>query len=122
MIAGCPHFGVDSYCGRLKRSFIPTAKGCVLYGKVRLSELNERGARMSPKIETLDVTLIPPVERPEKIFQLWDTLKPGEILRIINDHDPKPLHHRFEAEQQGKYEWEYEQEGPWPWIVKIKRI
>ena len=107
MIAGCPHFGVDS---------------CVLYGKVRLSELNERGAQMSPKIETLDVTLIAPVERPEKICQLWDTLKPGEILRIINDHDPKPLHHHFEAEQQGKYEWEYEQEGPWPWIVKIKRI
>jgi uncharacterized protein (DUF2249 family) len=77
---------------------------------------------MSPKIETLDVTRIPPAKRPTKIFQLWDTLRPGDILRIINDHDPKPLHHHFETEQQGKYEWEYEQEGSWPWIVKVKKI
>ncbi len=77
---------------------------------------------MGYKIKTLDLRSSPPFERLEKIFQIWDTLKPGEILRIINDHDPKPLHHHFEAEQQGKYEWEYEQEGSWPWIVKIKRI
>jgi uncharacterized protein (DUF2249 family) len=44
------------------------------------------------------------------------------ILRIINDHDPKPLHYQFEAEQKGKYEWEYEKQGPSDWIVKIKRV
>jgi uncharacterized protein (DUF2249 family) len=122
MIAGCPHFGVDSYCGRLNRSCQPTAKGCVLYGKVRLLELKGRGARMSPKMETLDVRPIRPFERFEKIFKIWNNLKPGEMLKIINDHDPKPLHHYFTKNHESEFQWEYEQEGPVDWIVKIKRI
>jgi len=77
---------------------------------------------MSNKIETLDLRPMPPFERHEKIFQMWDMLKPGEVLRIINDHDPRPLYYQFEAEQKGKYEWEYEQEELKDWIVKIKRI
>jgi uncharacterized protein (DUF2249 family) len=77
---------------------------------------------MSNNIETLDLRLTPPSERLETIFVIWDTLKPGGVLRIINDHDPGPLHDHFEKVQKGKYEWEYEQEEPWPWIVKIKRV
>ncbi len=77
---------------------------------------------MSDKIVTLDLRPMPPFERHEKIFQIWDTLTPGETLKIINDHDPRPLHYQFEAEQKGKYEWGYEQEGPQDWVVKIKRI
>ena len=74
------------------------------------------------QIIELDLRPMPPFERHEKIFEIWEGLKPGQILRIINDHDPKPLHYQFEAEQTGKYEWEYEQQGPKDWIVKIKRI
>ncbi|HCS48028.1 MAG TPA: hemerythrin [Candidatus Aminicenantes bacterium] len=77
---------------------------------------------MSDKVQTLDLRPMPPFERHDKIFQSWEGLKPGETLRIINDHDPKPLHYQFEAEQKGKYEWEYEQQGPKDWIVKIKRV
>ena len=77
---------------------------------------------MNITIETLDLISTPPSERPEKIFRLWNTLKPGEILRIVNDHDPRPLHDYLEKNQKGKYKWEYELSGPWPWIVKIKRI
>ena len=77
---------------------------------------------MNERVETLDLRPIPPFERHEKIFHLWDSLQPGETLRIINDHNPKPLRYQFEAEHKGNYEWEYEQEGPRDWIVKIKRI
>ncbi|MEK7448789.1 MAG: DUF438 domain-containing protein [Planctomycetota bacterium] len=77
---------------------------------------------MNGKIQTLDLRPMPPFERHEKIFEIWDTLKPGETLEIINDHDPRPLHYQFEAEQKGKYEWEYELKGPKDWSVKIKRI
>lgn len=77
---------------------------------------------MNDRIETLDLRPIPPFERHEKIFQTWGTLRVGETLRIINDHDPRPLHYQFEAEQTGKFEWQYEQEGPVDRIVKIKRI
>lgn len=69
----------------------------------------------------LDLRPIMPFERHELIFQKWDTLQPGETLRIINDHDPKPLHYQFAAEYKGQYEWEYEQEGPKDWIVRIRK-
>jgi uncharacterized protein (DUF2249 family) len=74
------------------------------------------------KVIELDLRPIMPFERHELIFQKWDSLKPGQTLKIINDHDPKPLHYQFEAEYTNQYEWEYEQEGPKDWVVKIKKI
>ncbi len=79
-------------------------------------------ATLETKVEVLDLRPIMPFERHELIFQKWDALKPGETLKIINDHDPKPLHYQFEAEYKGQYEWEYEQQGPKDWIAKIKRV
>lgn len=76
---------------------------------------------MEMTIKDLDLRQIPVWDRHERIFQEWDALKSGETLRIINDHDPKPLHYQFEAEYKGQYEWEYEQKGPKDWIVKIKK-
>jgi uncharacterized protein (DUF2249 family) len=73
-------------------------------------------------IHTLDLRPMRPWHRHEKIFRIWQTLNPGQILRIINDHDPKPLRHQFELHEKMKYEWEYEQSGPKDWIVKIKRV
>ena len=67
---------------------------------------------MENKTETLDLRPMPPFERHEKIFKVWGTLKPGETLKIINDHDPRPLRYQFEVEHKGKYNWEYVQSGP----------
>lgn len=72
-------------------------------------------------IENLDLREIMPFERHELIFEKWNALESGETLRIINDHDPKPLRYQFEAEYKGKYEWEYEQQGPKDWKVRIKK-
>ena len=69
------------------------------------------------EIKDLDLRSMPPFERHEKIFEKWNSLKEGQILRITNDHDPKTLHYQFEAEYNGKYEWEYKQQGPKDWIV-----
>ncbi len=76
---------------------------------------------MNSKILTLYLRPLPAYERHEMIFQVWNSLAPGETMKIINDHDPKPLRHLFEAEQSGKFEWDYEKEGPVDWIVNIKR-
>ena len=65
---------------------------------------------------------MPAVERYDKIFQIWNNLKSGETLKIINDHDPKPLRYHFATTQEGEFQWEYEQEGLIDWIVKIKKI
>ena len=70
----------------------------------------------------LDLRQIMPFERHELIFQKWDALKPGDTLKIINDHDPKPLRYQFEAEYKGQYEWQYDQQGPKDWVVRIKRV
>ena len=77
---------------------------------------------MAEEIQTLDLRPMPPFERHEKIFQIWDTLKSGETLRIINDHDPKPLWYQFEVEYKNHYAWDYEQSGPKDWIVRISKI
>lgn len=80
------------------------------------------GKEIAENIHTLDLRPMPPFERHEKIFTLWGDLKTGEALKIINDHDPKPLWYQFEVEYKGKYSWEYEQKGPKDWIVKIKKV
>ncbi len=80
------------------------------------------GDQKKEEIMELDLRPLPPFERHEKIFQMWAALKSGETLRLINDHDPKPLHYQFEAEYKNQYEWEYEQEGPKDWIFKIKKV
>lgn len=77
---------------------------------------------MSDNIKTLDLRNMPPPERHKKIFEFWDALKEGETLRIINDHDPRPLYYQFAYEHMGKFEWEYAQKGPVDWIVDIKKI
>ena len=77
---------------------------------------------MENKVETLDLRAMPPFERHDKIFRLWDNLTPGQTLKIINDHDPRPLRYQFEAEYKNMYEWQYEKEGPKDWGVKIKKI
>ncbi len=77
---------------------------------------------MNDKTETLDLRDMPPAQRHQKIFEIWNRLSAGETLKIINDHDPKPLQYQFAAEYEGMFEWEYEQDGPLDWIVNIKRI
>jgi uncharacterized protein (DUF2249 family) len=90
-----------------------------------LTELQESKPELfqeEHQVVTLDLRTIMPFERHEMIFQKWDALKPGETLKIINDHDPKPLHYQFEAEYKGQYEWAYDQQGPKDWIARIKKI
>lgn len=70
---------------------------------------------------TIDMTTLPQFEKHQKLFGTLDSLKPGETLKIINDHDPRPLRFRLEAEQKGMFGWEYEQEGPQVWMVVITR-
>lgn len=77
---------------------------------------------MKESIKNLDLRNLPPSERHTKIFEIWDSLRDGETLRIINDHEPKPLYYQFEAEQKGQFEWNYEKRGPIDWIFTIKKL
>lgn len=77
---------------------------------------------MKKSIKNLDLRNMPPSERHTKIFEMWNNLKKEETLRIINDHEPKPLYYQFEAEQKGQFEWNYEKQGPIDWIFTIKKL
>ena len=73
-------------------------------------------------MQTIDVRPIPPPVRHETIFGRIDSLATGEVLRLVNDHDPKPLRYQFEAEHCGEFTWDYLEEGPEVWRVRIGRL
>jgi len=72
-------------------------------------------------ITTLDVRTMPPRERHPTIFANLDLLHPGDILRLVNDHDPAPLRYQLLAERPNMFIWEPEQQGPEEWIIRIQK-
>ncbi|MDR4506829.1 MAG: DUF2249 domain-containing protein [Candidatus Brocadiaceae bacterium] len=69
----------------------------------------------------LDVRDILPRERHPKIFNTFDGLKAGEMMVLINDHDPKPLKYQLDAERSGQMHWVYVEQGPEVWKVEITK-
>ena len=76
---------------------------------------------MSDFAAQVDVRKYAPKEKQPAIFSTFDRLKPGEQMELINDHDPKPLHHMFAAELPDAFEWNYLEEGPDVWRVAIRK-
>lgn len=70
----------------------------------------------------LDVRPMPPWERHPKIFDLFDKLKSGQTLKLINDHDPRPLHYQFLAERKDQFIWVSEEKGPQEWVALITKV
>lgn len=71
---------------------------------------------------TIDVREISPRERHPLIFQTFDELEAGTAMRLVNDHDPKPLYYQLAAERKEQLaSWEYLEEGPDVWQVRISR-
>jgi uncharacterized protein (DUF2249 family)/quercetin dioxygenase-like cupin family protein len=68
---------------------------------------------------TLDVRAFAPRDRHARIFATFDALRPGATLRLVNDHDPKPLKYQLAAERAGEMTWEPEEEGPDVWVIRI---
>ena len=73
-------------------------------------------------MNTIDVRPIIPREKHPAIFSMFNSLKHGEVMLLINDHDPKPLYYQMEAEISGKFDWEYIEQGPEVWKVNIKKV
>jgi len=69
----------------------------------------------------LDVRDRPPAERHELIFEAYSELSDGEGFVLVNDHDPKPLYHQFEAEAGPEFRWEYRSRDPGEFRVLIGR-
>lgn len=70
----------------------------------------------------LDIRVVPPREKHPAIFRTFDALPPGEKFTLINDHDPAPLRHQFEATRAQQFEWSYLERGPVVWRVSIGKL
>lgn len=70
----------------------------------------------------LDIRAVDIRERHPLILKTFDNLSPGHQIRLVNDHDPKPLHYQFEVERQGKYGWKNLEQGPEKWVVVIRKV
>ena len=64
---------------------------------------------------------IAPRYRHPTIMNTFDELKPGQLMVLTNDHDPKPLKYQLMIEREGTFSWEYIEAGPERWEVNIKK-
>ncbi|MGH2496406.1 MAG: DUF2249 domain-containing protein [Ktedonobacteraceae bacterium] len=69
----------------------------------------------------LDIRELSSHEHHITIFARFDTLNPGETLRLINNHHPRLLQYQFIIERPGLFEWEPEQQGPEIWVIRIRK-
>lgn len=68
---------------------------------------------------TVNVPDYPPKEKHPTIFKTYDSLKSGEFMELVNDHDPRPLQYQFMMERPEEFTWEYIEQGPTVWRVAI---
>lgn len=69
----------------------------------------------------LDVRVLPPPKKHVTIHEKLKQLKPGEALRITNDHDPRPLRFELDHDYPNRYAFDYLESGPETWLVDIVR-
>ncbi len=67
----------------------------------------------------LDVRDLPAAARHERIFAAYEDFDRGESFVLVNDHDPKPLYHQFDAEAGPAFEWTCLDREPGAFRVRI---
>jgi len=70
----------------------------------------------------LDVRAIPTWQRHPRIFEAFDNLEIGAELRIVSDHEPRPLRGELERTRTGRYVWLQHMLGPEHWEVTLRRV
>jgi uncharacterized protein (DUF2249 family) len=71
---------------------------------------------------TIDVRPLHPRDKHPQIFATFDTLQPGEVMLLINDHDPTPLKYQFGFERPELFTWTPVEQGPVEWRIEIGRV
>lgn len=74
------------------------------------------------KTVEIDVRSLPPWERHPLVFEKLDALRPGESLRLINDHDPRPLRYELMHERPDQFGWESHEKAPREWVAVITKL
>lgn len=76
---------------------------------------------MLPTLPHLDARSLPPPRRHAEILRRFDGLAPGEGFVLVDDHDPKALLHRLQAERAGLFDWNVLEKGPEAFRIEIRR-
>jgi uncharacterized protein (DUF2249 family) len=72
-------------------------------------------------MKQVDARMYLPKDKHRVILETYNSLKSGEAMELLNDHDPKPLYYQFKAEYNDQFSWEYKDEGPEVWRVIITK-
>ena len=70
----------------------------------------------------IDVRLEPTWRRHARIIASFDALAIGEAMRIVSDHEPRPLKGDFEHLRPGQFVWLQSMLGSDTWEVLLRRI
>ncbi|MDH2909233.1 MAG: DUF2249 domain-containing protein [Candidatus Eremiobacteraeota bacterium] len=70
----------------------------------------------------VDVRLLPTWRRHARIVASFDALAIGEAMRIVSDHEPRPLKGDFERLRPGQFVWLQSMLGNDIWEVLLRRI
>ena len=70
----------------------------------------------------IDVRVMAPRDRHALIFEAFDALKAGEVVELLNDHDPAPLRQQLVERSPGGLDWSYLLAGPDLWRVRIAKL
>ena len=73
-------------------------------------------------LPVIDVRTIEPRQRHALIFSTFQSLLANESMELVNDHDPVPLYHQFQAQFPGRFGWDYLERGPETFRVRITRL
>jgi uncharacterized protein (DUF2249 family) len=78
-------------------------------------------AEMTEHLSVMDVRDVPFWRRLGAILQAFDRLAPGEVLELVVDLDPWPLHAHLDVTRPGACDWEPIDSGPQTWRVRLRR-
>lgn len=70
----------------------------------------------------LDVRSLPMPQRHPRIMEAFDALEIGAELRIVSDHEPRPLRGELERSRPGTYVWLQHMHSADHWEVTLRRV
>ena len=76
---------------------------------------------MSNFAVSIDVRIYEKGHKKDIIFKAFKELAVGEMMELINDHDPRPLYQQFMLNFSEQFEWGYLEQGPEIWRISITK-
>jgi uncharacterized protein (DUF2249 family) len=74
------------------------------------------------EIRKIDIRELDPIVRYPTVAETFESLKVGEKLELINDHDLQHLlKYKFTLDYTDEYDYEYLEQGPEVWRVQVTK-